>query len=244
MVKIKKLVLLLIIILGLSSCMEILYKTLTPNKPKPTKFEKCKNSICKEVIIIPMVHLAKPKYYEESKRIITNLRRKNYSFFYERVAFPNNADSLKLDTLKRKMRKLVGLAFGFNLTNPKFRGAYPKFFSSGKYKMQNPDDSGYSYQVDRLVDLSVLEVLNAYEQKFGKIKLTECDFKTKFDDKYWCDNLKNKDYVIKDLREKFIIKEVEKSNEKKIGLIYGKIHTKGFEDRLLELGYSKVKYND
>lgn len=229
-----------------SSCFEAVHFIALPKKPKPIKFQKCQHNNCKEVVVIPMVHLAKPKYYRESTKIITSLRKKNYSFFYERAIYPRNTDSLTLDTLKRKMRKLIGVPFGFKLTDTSFSDAYPNFFSSGRYIMQNPESAGYSYNLDKRVDLDVEEVLNMFEKKYGEIILSKCDFDTNFKDKYWCNKLdsEKKNHVIKDLRENFIIKKVEKSNEEKIGLIYGKIHTKGFEDRLLKLGFTKVKYND
>ncbi|MDT0293373.1 hypothetical protein ACFQ3R_08070 [Mesonia ostreae] len=225
-----------------TSCFEAFHYIAFPKKPHPKKFQKLSNGKNKEIVIVPMVHLAKPKYYNTSTKIINTLRNDDFTIFYERVTYPKNADSLTLDTLRRKMRKLVGSPFGLKLTDTLHRNVYPNFFSSGRYLQQSAEIAGYSYSLDKNVDLSVVEILDAYKKQFGEIELTECDYKTKFNHRYWCDKLENKSYVVEKLREDFIIKNVLKSNAHKIALVYGKLHYKGLKERLINEGFEKVKY--
>lgn len=228
--------------LTLTSCFEAVHYVAFPKKPHAKKFQKFSDGENKEIVIVPMVHLAKPKYYSTSTKIINNLRNDDYTIFYERVTYPKNADSITLDTLRRKMRKLVGSPFGLKLTDTLNKNVYPNFFSSGRYLQQSSEIAGYSYSLDKNIDFSVVEILDAYKKKFGEIELTECDYKTKFNHRYWCDKLENKSYVIVKLREDFVIKNVLKSNTNKIALVYGKLHYKGLKERLINEGFEKVKY--
>lgn len=204
------------------------------------KLENCTQDSCKRVVIIPMVHLAKPKFYKKTKKKVSSFRQEGYTIFYERVNYPEEIDSLTKDTLRRKIRKLVGFPHGLDLTNPTVE-AFPKFFKSGRYVMQSPENSGYFYEKDTHVDYRADQLLAAYEKKHGKIQLTECDFETDFKKPYRCERADNKNYAMRDIREELVVDSVLQSKADKILLLYGKLHYKGLKKRLEKVGYEKVR---
>ncbi|WLD24006.1 hypothetical protein NU10_01040 [Flavobacterium dauae] len=69
-------------------------------------------------------------------------------------------------------------------------------------------------------------MIEIYEEHYGKIALTDCDYKTRLGKKYKCSKIdENKEYyLLNGLRDAHVLDEIEKSTAKKIVLVYGRIH--------------------
>ena len=74
--------------------------------------EKISN-IKKTVVFVKMHHVGTSDFYKDVKVKIDSLHLEGYIFLYEGVTLNIELDSLKMDTVKRKYRKL----FGFGLSN-------------------------------------------------------------------------------------------------------------------------------
>jgi len=218
----KKLLLIVLLAIFSTSCSRIYLGLVSSKKVITETFYN--EELDKTLVCFPMVHLNKPEFYEDVRKKLTNLREEGYVVYYEGIKF----DSLqmakpKIDSLKRKMRKLLG----FNFTNYKdsTNKSFPKFFKNKKYALQTRESIGIN-ENDINVDFSVSEIITNYETNHGKIILTECDLETPLNDKYECDVLPKvyENEVIVYARNDKIFQAVKNSRHQKIALVYGKMH--------------------
>jgi hypothetical protein len=204
------------------------------NKIKLDKVTK----LDKEVIFIPMIHIGTEPFYNDVKNKIDSLENCGYITYYEKVnSKPNDTTNL------RKLRKLLGFPV------PKRDKGYISVFDSiYKFKLKKKLISQPKYKdlgVDSLkgknVDLTLIEVIDEFERRFGEINLNECDFKTSPHQKTICDDKpifkENVNEIIINYRNKHVFQEIILDEHKKIILIYGKKHFIGIEEKLIKLGF-------
>ena len=218
----KKFLLITLLAIFSTSCSRIYLGLVSSKKVKTETFYN--EELDKTLVCFPMVHLNKPEFYEDVKVKLHDLREKGYVVYYEGVKFDSLAMSKpKTDTLKRKMRKLLG----FNFTNyaDSTNKSLPKIFKNKKYALQTRESIGIN-EKDINVDFSVSEIINNYETNHGKIILTECDLETPLNDKYECNTLPKvyENEVIVYARNDKIFQAVKNSRHQKIALVYGRKH--------------------
>ena len=199
------------------------------------------DSLNKTVIFVPMQHIGKPNYYEEVRLFLDSLRKNDFVVFYENIGISYSWDSLPTDTLIRKMRKIVGMNLVGGYKNPDNK-SLKKHWVNSKYISQ-ANNIGLK-DTDFWVDLDAHELIEKYEERMGKIVLTECDCNTPLFEKYKCkDTAKIDKWVFTHLfRNKYIFEKVIESEYNKIVLVYGKGHKSWICHDLKWIGsYKKVK---
>ena len=187
-----------------------------------------------------MHHLGTAPFYDDVKTKIDSLKKMGYFFYTEEVK-GNKKDSITV----RKSIKLTGIPFSRN------NAGYKHFFDSiynGKVKFKkeifdqpSPNKFGLDESNSKTVDVTLKEMIDYYESKYGEIKLEPCDFEKSFYEKPNCKNKqiekKVRDDVYINFRNKNIIKTFLNDNHKKVGIIYGAEHIKGIREELLKQGF-------
>lgn len=185
----------------------------------------------KTIVFVPMLHIGKSVFYEDVKKNLDSLRSEGFVIFYENVKFDREKYSPEeLDTLNRKIRKLLG--FYFTNYKDSTNLSLPKSFFNDKYVLQTKARTGI-VEKDRKVDLPLDSLVQLYEKKFGEIILAPCDFATPLKAEYNCKTL-NSEYVRHTARDEFILKKIREAPYKKIVLVYGKSHIRFFQTILSE----------
>ena len=194
----------------------------------------------KEVIFFPMHHLGTTLFYNDVKSKIDSLKKLGYYFYTEEVK-GSKKDSITV----RKSIKLTGIPFSRNNIG------YMHFFDSiykGKVKFKKEifdQPSSTKFGLDnsnsKTVDVTLKEMIDYYEKKYGEIKLEPCDFEKSFYEKPNCKNKlvgkKITDDVYLNFRNKNIIKTFLNDEHQKIAMIYGSDHIRGIQEELLKQGF-------
>lgn len=212
------------IIFSLISCktIEVLNEIKKDNVDiKTISFQK------KTIKFIPMHHLGKMEFYDDVKKNIQELKNNGYKVYYEKVISEFKGDSIQIDIVKRKFRKIKG-----------FEGTYEDVAKGtflDKYINQPPYDSLGVTKDDLNVDVTYLDFINEWEKQFGTIALDSIDLKTNLNSNYKRrpKHSKNKFYKIAiEYRNIYLVNRIKSSGDEKILVIYGKGHLKDFENRI------------
>jgi hypothetical protein len=194
----------------------------------------------KNVIFIPMHHLGTKSFYDDVQTKIDSLKMMGYFFYTEEVK-GNKKDSITV----RKSIKISGIPFSRN------NEGYKHFFDSiykGKVKFKkeildqpSPSKFGLDESNSKTVDITLKEMIDYYESKYGEIKLEPCDFEKSFYEKPNCKYKpavkKVVDEVYINFRNKNIIKTLVNDYHKKVAIIYGAKHFQGIREELLTHGF-------
>lgn len=195
------------------------------------------SSMSKEVVFVPMVHFAVEDFYIDVKKKIDSLNSIGYYFYCEEIA-TKDSDSITL----RKYKKFRGFPFS---KNARYKQIMDSIFKL-KYSVKIMDQPSYEVLgIDSLngknVDVSVKDMINYYESKYGEIKLSDCDYKTSLFQKSICNDKpidkKLKWAVFVDFRNRNIINSLSNDPHRKIAIIYGSDHFKGIREELLKQGF-------
>lgn len=218
-------VLLIVLLLFTGSCGRFYLSVAKFGTEKVTRLENTESE--QTVLLVPMVHIAQPEFYSEVRLYLDSLKREGFVVFYEGVRSPeirSSADSMRVDTLQRKLRRVLGL--NVNGYGDKNNKSHKKWWSEGGRVGQTTDILGLNTEQDIWTDMYLDSLLYAYETRYGKIKLTECDFKTGLYEKYRCKSDRTyKQYPLtQTIRNEHIVKSVQDSEHKKIVILYGKAH--------------------
>ena len=113
----------------------------------------------KTVTFIPMIHIATPAFYEAAAEKVKEQKEDGATLYYEFIDF----DVLDEEN-KRKVRAMVAI-----LPTPDF---YAQLSEDG-YMGQNPDEFlGLVNDKDVNIDMTAMELIEAYEEEFGVIEVT------------------------------------------------------------------------
>lgn len=190
----------------------------------------------KDVIYLPLHHIGRKEYYEAMAQQIDSLQNEDYIVFYEMVNV-NAQDTSVYIELAKKFRKIegdLGAANGYlDTLNNRIYGtiAYDE-----KYVMMNQpsfSDLGVDSNSAVNADISLEELIGAFEKKHGVITLSPCDINTDLKASYNCETIPNK--LRKDFRKSFVLdlrneqlaERIRASEAKNIFVIYGARHYKG-----------------
>ena len=194
----------------------------------------------REIIMIGMIHLEKEAFFDEIRTYLDSLKREGYVVFYEGID-EEGIDSLSLDTLQRKFRRVVGL----HLTgyNDERNESLPRMFKSERYVTQTRTNLGLTTEQDIRADFSLDHLIAEFEKKEKEIVLTDCDWNTGLMEKYKPnDKTKyNKYYMIHTLRNDHVKKMVEESEHSKIVILYGRAHWYALYAGIRDMGFKIVE---
>lgn len=173
------------------------------------------------IVFFPMVHAGKKEYYENCKIIIDSLRSDGYLFYYENLTFNPELDSVEKSIYNKKIRRILG----YNPLSSKDNESLPNSYKSKNIILQDYNLMGLNKN-DHKLDLSKNQIIDSIEKKYGQIILSECDLTTGELEKYKCKkDKKSKLFALtNEFRDPYISNEVIKIKDKKIVLIYGKMH--------------------
>lgn len=204
----------------------------------------------KEVIFVPLAHLGTETQYKRVKDCLDSLKHNGYVTFYEGLLpIPINStsseinsidliatiesyiqtdyDSLYIDTLLRKARAIIECnAFGgYNEPdNNSLPKSIQRMSNSGKYVEQDIENLGLTTEKDIWCDYSLDQLVELYEQDYGKINLMPYDFQTPLNSPYDSPHTRSEWAFTHKYRESLIIERILKSQHPKIVVVYGAAH--------------------
>lgn len=200
----------------------------------------------KEVILVPTCHIGSERGYAHVKTYLDNLKANGYVCFFEGIAgrpyhidticditYPqlielvhtrvlSRADTLRTDTLNRKLRRLIGLNTA-GYANPENKSLPAKFQKKGMVA-QSKENTGMITDYDIWVDYSLSDLIGLYEQHCGEIPLTDYDFQTPLNAKYEDKSHKDIYGIGRHFRDKHLLKRILDSPHQKIVVVYGYAH--------------------
>ncbi|AWI24919.1 hypothetical protein HYN49_02860 [Flavobacterium pallidum] len=185
----------------------------------------------KDVRFIPMAHVNKPEKFARIKTLVDSFRMKGYAIYYEGVEMSKSIDSTRRDSILRKFRTIIGMVPN-NYADKNNKST--KQFAVKGFIGQTAQNTGVDKVTDINADLHIDELVSIFEKKNGNIKLSECDWQTKLNDKYRCRKIDRKkmDGLVLHYRNEHLSRLVAIAPEKKIVILYGAMHEKNFEEYL------------
>lgn len=179
----------------------------------------------KTIRFVGMIHIAKQEFYDHVASIVKTAKEEEYVLFYEWVDF-----DIVPDTEKRKLRKILGF-----IPSPEgYENSLKELGVEGTSVVQ--DNNQFLNLVnnkDFKVDLTGVEILRKYEDKYGELILTDIDKNTPLTESIDVTiPTKQVTYVQDDCREDHLVAEINKSGYSKIIILYGSAHEKGILKRL------------
>ena len=186
----------------------------------------------KEIIFIPMIHVAKPGYYEKVKDFLSQKRNEGYVVYYEGLV-TGAATPEERDTLTLKMRKIIGYHLCGAYTKKENKST-PQYLK--KYVGQNMTNTGIDTLRDVRADMTVKELIAKIEAKREKkLELEPCDFETSLNAPYKCNNYKEYYYwFARRYRDDYLSNLLLNTLDKKIVVIYGGDHKWGVYPSLMD----------
>jgi len=198
----------------------------------------------KQIVFIGMHHIGKKEFYQDVKRICDSLYSNDYSIFFEGLNKVSYTDSLRRDSVYKKIRQLTGIHLlamkkngGYiDTVNNTLMGKKIKFIS--KYDLINQPRALLPLRDSvrvRNIDASLETALMETERIYGPVILTPYDHNTLPGEEY---KYKKKElktprsqYYLLGYRNKLIADSVLKGPDK-IVLIYGAKHFEGIFENL------------
>ena len=202
------------------------------NKKDPLKKKTVWVKGDKEIVFIPMIHVAKAGYYEKVKDFLSQKRNEGYVVYYENLK-NGGKTSEERDTLTLKMRKIIGYHLCGAYTNKENKST-PQYLK--KYVGQNMTNTGIDTLRDVRADMTVRELIAKIESERGeKIELESCDFETPLNAPYKCSNYKQYYYrFTRKYRDDYLSNLLLNTSDKKIVVIYGGDHKWGVYPSLMD----------
>lgn len=215
----KKMGAILLIAFSVSSCTRA-FITLY-NKKDPMKKKSVWVKEEREIIHIPMIHIARQEYYDKVKQFITEKRQQGYAIYYEGVVTGGETKQ-EQDTIMMKVRKILCINISGGYDDEKNKST-PKFYK--KFVAQTKENTGI-IKGDTRADTNFKDLIHLIEtEEKVKIALDSCDYATPMNAKYTCANYKQYKYLLtRYYRDEYLFDFIKKSTDKKIILLYGEAH--------------------
>lgn len=225
------------------SCVSIALKRLGAHQTQATTQVFTSND--KTVQFIPMHHVGKSVFYEDVYRITDSLGALGYVSFYEGVD-TNITDSITLDVLKRKWRKMMGFYLdksGYIDSNQRLMGRYKV---SKKYVNQPLASELIAPNTQpENVDVTLEDLFGTFEERVAEIQLDDCDMQIPIHSAYSnCTALRQSDKKVYDrfhddfilkYRNQYLAKAIQNHKNGKIIVVYGSGHLQGLLQELKAL---------
>lgn len=206
----------------------------------------------KEVVFVWMQHLSTEEGYAQIRNYLDGLKAEGYVTFCEAVMpVPFHIDtvgevtmrqltetdytfspddSLRLDTLRRKCRRMLGFMIGERgYADPGNESLKTKDKGKG-YVPQSEERLGLTTDRDIWADYSLQDIVEVCENKYGEIPLTAYDWQTGLYKKYTPEQRspqQMRSYFKIFARNDYLVKRVAESPHPKIAVVYGSGHSFG-----------------
>lgn len=196
----------------------------------------------KEIIFIPMVHVGYTSTYQQINKALDSLRNQGYLICYEGVKL-SNSDSLRLDTLQRKFRKIVGMHLSqySDKSNKNLPKVARRIHRKSNYTAQTNALIGIDTLRDVNLDLSLSELIAVYEKKHQQITLTQYDWSVPLGEKYRCQHYGELHDLLHTFRNQYIMDYIQTSTAPKVVLVYGSKHFFWLYPKLLNAGFQHIR---
>ena len=245
--KFRSLFFLFIFAIFLSSCMSMALNSIDAYKDhNSVSFFSNGN---KMVAYIPMTHVGKKEFYADIKNKVDSLQYNGYIVLMESVKVRDSLTGPQKDTLRRKVRRLLGVdlngkgyldTINGTLMGIKFKNKQGLINQPPYYKL------GVDTLKGRREDVPINVLLKAYEEQYGEISLTDCDFTTPLGNKYNCmrevNNWMN-EFVLGYRNRHLAAAIIDESNQK-IAVLYGAMHHGGLLEELTKLDSTFTERKD
>jgi len=204
----------------------------------------------KKVVYLPLHHIGRKEYYKDMADKIDSFNRNGFVTFYEMVN-TELTDTAEYMLLAKKFRKIQG---DFDAGNGYLDTINHTIMGTIKYNKKYDlinQPSFLDMNLDTLTavnaDVTLEELLAAFEKEHGEVKLDQCDLDTPLQDEYTCNGVSKKlrkafgnDYAL-EFRNENLAQEIHESTANKIFVIYGARHFKGLFKNLRALDTSWKK---
>lgn len=178
----------------------------------------------KQYIFIPMIHVAKPEYYESVKQSITKAKNNGYVLYYEWIDF-----DVAPEEIKYKIREMVGLL----PSTEGYKNALKPLVEKGYVIQTNDKFLSIVNNKDFKVDITAEEVVQKFEDTYGVIEITDENRATPWDEKYKATkSMKDVKKIILEYRNKVVAEKIAESDDSQIVIIYGGEHREGIFQEL------------
>lgn len=235
----KKIILLILPLLLLQSCVTLGLRVMGILNEE-AKFETFSNESGKEVVFIPMKHIGTTEFYGSVKGLVDSFTSQGFVVLYE-GAKPSFEDSLQVDTLRRTMRKIMGVSIGsgyYDTTNQVLMGSIEY---KGKKKLVNqPAYPKLGVDMDKAVRVDVAsdKLVEMFDAKYPVPALGSCDYETPLQGKYECASMEPKaakifmkEFIL-DHRNKHLADYISDATTHNMLVIYGGLHLRGTLEEL------------
>ncbi len=187
----------------------------------------------KTIIFTPLTHFGQKIYYNSLRDSIVHWKENGYTIFYEGIiheASEMDLDSISSDNIMRKWRKIAG---GEKVTREGYE-ELSEVFKNGIVQPENEDLGIDSTDIN--ADITLLDLVNKFEEYYGEVKIDSCDYATHLDSTYTCGKkLKgNLMPIIVDYRNTQLVEKVIITELNSIVVLYGLVHIKGMKKLLNE----------
>ncbi len=178
------------------------------------------------VQFIPMIHIAKPEFYENVKASIGEAKKEGYVLYYEWIDF----DDASLET-KLKIREMVGL-----IPSPEgYANVLAPLVENGYVVQTEEMFLGIVNNKDENTDIDATELVNTYEKRYGEISITDENRNLPLTEQYKATQSKKDVHaILLDYRNEHLVDEILKRADEKVIVIYGAEHQKGIFKLLQE----------
>lgn len=196
----------------------------------------------RSVVIVPMIHIGAEKDYEKIGMFLDGLKSRGYVTFYEGIHLPDSALEVScIDTLFRKFRKMVGVDPFYEFSKISLRR---KGWIYQEAEMMT-NVLNLSSDRDFNVDISIMDLIDAYEKSNGEIILDGDDLKYKLGSSEYKKRKASKSFhwIIVgpfSVRDKYLLNEVLNSEYEKIAIVYGSQHCGILKNALIHLHGYKI----
>jgi hypothetical protein len=208
---------------------------LTQKKPELKKFDVAG----KEVFFIGMRHIGTKKYYNNTKQLVEKFSKDSFLIFVESVAHIENGVRFRDTLMLKKFRKITGVDLGIEHANQEDK--VMKLLVERLKLINQPDYKELGVHVYKKADLSYVNLINLFEERYGDIELDSCDLNSKLGSQNPCKlvssekrQIFDREFILQE-RNKFVANEIQSSANRKILLIYGLMHYEGIKDELQKL---------
>lgn len=237
--QLKKIISLVFVLLTFASCdTSLLVQSTGVLRDASKKFEL--RHADRSIIYIPMRHLGTRVYYDQIQAAVDSLQEAGYVVFYESIAYQVDSAAQR-DLYDRKFRKLTGNRLGLQQcietpgdTSRILRA--PVYRKLGQRIISQPDYSFFlvNYETAVNADIPKNKLLDDFEYRYGAIQLDACDYDTPLQSPYSCKPMKtalknkfDKEFIMQ-RREENLASLVADAPQKKILILFGTSHFKGF----------------
>lgn len=241
MSKLKVLFACILITIVSSSCVSLMLRTLGAYKEEA----KIKNipHKNKNILYIPIHHVGKKSFYEDIRKKVDSLQKLGYVVYEEGVK-PIDESLSVTETANLKFRKMMGFYVAqegyLDTVNNTLFGKISYRNKRGLINQPPYKDLGVDTTKSIRADIEKHILIQKFEEKYGDIKLEQCDLETPLDSTYSlsCREKNRKlrkafeNYVVFELRDEHLLKTVVESPHDMILIIYGSNHLKTLKKNL------------